>query len=112
MLKIESLSDIRGNNIVIYAIKTLLDRGTFPKFTLMSGNMGVGKSTVARLVAEQINANEFPVITYNFGLQVDMHNVEDEVFKLNPSKPRAFVFEELHGLSMQLFPLFMRPLIG
>lgn len=98
MLEIKTLDDIRGNNVTVYAIKTLLDKHTFPKFTILSGHLGVGKSTVARIVAEHLNESEHPVVKYNFGLKVDMKELEETVFKMNPSKPRAFVFEELHGL--------------
>lgn len=98
MLEIKTLEEVRGNNVVIYSIKTLLDKGTFPKFTILSGNMGVGKSTVARIVAEQLNNSMFPVTVFNFGLKPDMKKLEETVFKLKPNTPRAFVFEELHGL--------------
>lgn len=98
MLTIESLDDIRGNNVVIYSIKSLLDKKVFPKFTILAGNMGVGKSSVAKLVAAQLNESNSPVVTFNFGLKQDMTELEDTVFKLKPSVPRAFVFEEIHGL--------------
>lgn len=98
MLEIKTLDDIRGNNVTIYSIKTLLQRGTFPNFVILSGHMGVGKSTVANLVANALNESNLPVVTYNFGLELDMATVESEVFKMNPAERRAFVFEELHGL--------------
>ncbi len=98
MLAIEHLEDVRGNNVVIYSIKKLLEKKTYPAFSIMSGHMGVGKSSVARLVANQLNEAETPVHVFNFGLKVDMKELEDQVFKMNPAEPRAFVFEELHGL--------------
>ncbi len=98
MLTINSLDDVRGNNVVIYSIKKLLANRTYPTFSIMSGNMGVGKSTVARLVAEALNMSEAPVHIYNFGMDINMKELEETVFKMNPSEPRAFVFEELHGL--------------
>lgn len=98
MLEIRKLEELRGNNVVIYSIKKLIEKHTYPAFSIMAGHMGVGKSTAARLVAEQLNKAEVPVHTYNFGLQIDMKELEETVFKMNPSAPRAFVFEELHGL--------------
>lgn len=98
MLDIKTLNDIRGNNVVIYTLKTLLSKNTFPKFAIFHGNMGVGKSSVAALIAREITGKEFPVTTFNFGLTVDMKELESAVFSLNPISPRAFVFEELHGL--------------
>lgn len=98
MLEIHKLEELRGNNVVIYSIKKLLERHTYPAFSIMTGHMGVGKSTVARLVAEELNKGEVPVHPFNFGLDVDMKELEETVFKMNPAEPRAFVFEELHGL--------------
>ena len=99
MLEINKLEDVRGNNIIIYSIRTLLNKGSFPHFVILSGHMGVGKSTVARLVAEELTKSEFGVKTYNLGMQIDMSAIDNDVFKMNPSKPQAFVFEELQGLS-------------
>lgn len=98
MLDIKSFDDVRGNNVVIYSIKKLLEKQTYPAFSIMTGHMGVGKSTVARLVAESINKGESQVHVFNFGLEVNMKDLEDHVFKMNPMEPRAFIFEELHGL--------------
>lgn len=98
MLELNSLSEVRGNNVIIYSLKTLLEKNKFPKFSIMSGPMGVGKSSVAMLVAKELNESEHPVQVYNFGKKVDMQEVEDIVFKMNPVKPHVFIFEELHGL--------------
>lgn len=98
MLEITKIEELRGNNVVIYSIKRLLERGTYPAFSIMAGHMGVGKSTAAKLVAKALNKADVPVHTYNFGLKIDMGELEETVFKMNPSEPRAFVFEELHGL--------------
>lgn len=100
MLEITSLNDVRGNNVVIYAIKTLLSKGSFPKVSIMAGSMGVGKSTVAKIVADEINKEgEFATQVYNFGNDVDLDEINTTVFKMNPAVPRAFIFEEIHGLS-------------
>lgn len=98
MLEIKSFDDVRGNNVIIYMIRTLINKGTFPKFSIMSGNMGVGKSAVARLIGQELSKPSTNVTTFNFGMNVDIGEVEDIVFKMNPAQPRAFIFEELHGL--------------
>ena len=97
MFEIKTLDDIRGNNMAIYSIKTLLERGSFPKLSIMSGVMGVGKTSVARVVANQLDQSGFPVKTFNFGTKVDAKSLQEEIFSLNPAKPRAFIFEELHA---------------
>lgn len=99
MLDIQRLDEVRGNNVIIYSIKNLLEKRTYPTFSIMSGYMGVGKSTVAKLVAKELNKSDVPVHTFNFGMDIDMKELETQVFKLNPIEPRAFIFEELHGLN-------------
>lgn len=98
MLEITKLEEVHGNSVVVYSIKKLLERGSYPAFSIMSGHMGVGKSTVARLVAQELNKSEHDIVTFNFGLDIDMKELEDTVFKMNPAEPRAFVFEEMQGM--------------
>lgn len=99
MYELKSLDDVRGNNVVVYSIRKLLEAKSFPKLSIMSGVMGVGKTSVAKIVAEQLNASDIPVKSYNFGSDIDMQSLQEEVFSMNPAKARAFIFEELHGLS-------------
>lgn len=98
MLELTSLDEIRGNNVVVYTLKTLLAKKTFPHFMIFTGHKGVGKTSAAMLVAKAINGDTHTTVKINFGLSIDMKTLEEDVFKLNPVTPRAFVFEELHGL--------------
>lgn len=98
MLTIERLEDLRGNNVTVYSIRTLIDKHTYPHFSIMAGHMGVGKSSAAKLVAQEIDKTGSPVMTFNFGLEVKMIDVEEQVFKLNPNEPKVFIFEEMQGL--------------
>lgn len=99
MLEISTLDDVRGNNTVIYSIKTLLERKSFPKLSIMSGVMGVGKTSVAKVVAGILDKSGVPVKIYNCSLPVDMQKINEEVFTLTPAQPKAFIFEELHGMA-------------
>ena len=99
MFEIRTLDDIRGNNVAIYSIKTLLERKTFPNLSIMSGVLGVGKTSVAKVVASTLDHTGAPAKVYNCGMAMDMPKIQEEVFSLNPMHPRAFIFEEIHGLS-------------
>ena len=99
MYEIRTLDDVRGNNVAVYSIRTLLERKCFPKLSIMAGVMGVGKTSIARVVAGMLDDSGIAVKTYNFGLDVDMQKLQEEVFSLNPMRPRAFIFEEIHGLA-------------
>lgn len=99
MLEINKLDDIRGNNTVIYSIKTLIERKAFPKLSIMAGMMGVGKTSAAKVVANMLDKSGVPVKMYNCSLSPDMQKINEEVFSLTPSQPKAFIFEELHGMA-------------
>lgn len=99
MFEIRTLDDIRGNNVTIYSIKTLLERKTFPNLSILSGVMGVGKTSVARVVASTLDHTGAPAKVYNCGMPLDLAKLQEEVFSLNPMHPRAFIFEEVHALS-------------
>lgn len=99
MYEIKSLDDIYGNNVTLFSIKTLLERKSFPKLSIMSGVMGVGKSSVAKVVANMLDKSATPVKTYNCGILDNMQVLQDEVFSLNPAQPKVFIFEEIHSLS-------------
>lgn len=101
MYSINSLDDIHANQVAIYTIKTLLKTKTFPKFSILSGTMGVGKSSAALLVAKELQTDGLPVKVYNFGLDANMNTIEDEVFSMEPVDVKAFVFEEIHSLSKE-----------
>lgn len=98
MLEIKTLKDVRGNNVVIYSIQTLLERKAFPRLSIMAGVMGVGKTSVAKVVAEQLDKSGTPVKTYNCGMSIDLQKINEEVFAMKPAQPKAFIFEEVHGL--------------
>ena len=98
MYTISNLDDVRGNTVAVYSIKTLLSKKMFPKLSIMSGMMGVGKTSIANVVAKSLDETDSPVKTYNFGLKLDMAAIREEVFSLSPAKSKAFIFEEIHAL--------------
>ena len=99
MLELKTLEDVRGNTTVIYSIKTLITRKTFPNLSIFAGVMGVGKTSVAKIVARMVDETETPTTVYNCGTISDVSRLQEEVFSLNPIKPKVFIFEELHALN-------------
>ena len=101
MYEITSLDDIYGNSITLYSIKKLLEQKSFPKLSIFSGVMGVGKSSAAKIVAATLNDSEVPVKTYNCGILENIDVLKDEVFSMNPATKRAFIFEEFHSIKRE-----------
>lgn len=99
--EIKSLGDIHANQVTLYTIEALLKSKTFPKFSIFSGSMGVGKTSAAQLVAKELQTDGTPIKTYNFGLNADMSAIKSEVFSMEPVDVKAFVFEEIHSLSKE-----------
>lgn len=92
--------NIKGNTTIIYMLKQLLNK-QFPSFIILAGPPGTGKSTVALEISKYINKSDSNVYTINFGLEVDMEKIETSIFKMTPSEPKAFIFEEFHGLQKE-----------
>ena len=97
-MEVKSLDGLFGNTITIYMIKTLLEKKKYPNFSILSGRMGVGKSTAARLIANELSSS---VQSFNAALGLDLKDLEQTVFKLKPTSPKVYIFEEVHALSKQ-----------
>lgn len=104
MLQITNLSDIHGNSTVIYAINTLLSRGKFPKFTILYGQMGVGKSSVAKLILDELT-KESNVMSakqiYDVASNLPLDEIDEIYIKHTPMYPVAILLEEIHMLSKE-----------
>lgn len=99
MLDIKTLDGIYGNKTLIHSMNILLERGKFPTLSILHGAMGVGKSTVAKILASKLDSGGVASKVYNFSMSIDMKQLQDEVFSMRPFDSKAFIFEEMQGLS-------------
>lgn len=100
MLNIDRVSDLRGNATVLYAMNQLLERGKFPKFTIIHGQMGVGKTTAARLIAKELLKND-PMaskpLEFDVALGVNLQEIASTYIEHAPAHNQVIIFEEFHA---------------
>jgi DNA polymerase III gamma/tau subunit len=130
-----SLDDLVGNESTITMIRKSLEDGTFPAFSVFSGDLGTGKSTSASIAALTLLCEEkidgkpcfscsnckdvMKAVTTgeglrcsrkNFGLldkKADVNELIKEVFRLSANGVCVYIFEEFHSLPSNLQIAFL-----
>lgn len=107
MLKPTSLNQLAGNKALLYLIGQLLRNHNFPQLSLLSGPMGIGKSTTANIIADTLTDNDKSnVHMFNFGDKQNLMEIEQAYFKSAPLQPIALIFDEFHYLDYEQQKLF------
>lgn len=128
-MRIYSFNDVIGNFSTVSVIKSSVRNGSFPKFTIMAGDSGTGKSTCAEIVSLALNCenpidgspclrcssckinlaalqgkgNSTRVKKINMAdseIKKDIANIVTQIFKLEVSSGKSvFILEEVHSLN-------------
>lgn len=128
-MRIYSFNDVIGNFSTVSVIKSSVRNGSFPKFTIMAGDSGTGKSTCAEIVSLALNCenpidgspclrcssckinlaalqgkgNSTRVKKINMAdseIKKDIANIVTQIFKLEMSSGKSvFILEEVHSLN-------------
>lgn len=126
--RVYSFNDVIGNFSTVAVIKSSVKNGSFPNFTIMSGDSGTGKSTCAEIVSLaltcenpvdsnpclhcascrvnlaslQNKGNSTRVKKINMAdseVKKDFANIVTQIFKLDVSSGKSvFILEEVHSL--------------
>ena len=102
LLKIESINELFGNKALLFMIQQLLSNQKYPTLSVLSGPMGVGKSTTAKLVSEHLTDKDTTRIKFfNFGTHQNLNEIEQAYFKNSPLKPIVLIFDEFQYLDYE-----------
>lgn len=105
MYTIQTLDDIKGNTAIIITLKNLLKAGKFPKFTLLHGQMGVGKTSAAKVIASTLmcgnDAHTSPVY-FETTAGLDITELNATYIEHAPMETVVIVLEEIHALSREV----------
>lgn len=111
MWKITTLSEMYGNNALLFLLEQMIKKKTLPAFSILSGPMGTGKTTVSKILASSItNGNDERIHLFNFGSPQNITEIEQIFFKNAPIEPIVLIFDEFQYLTLEgqkLFPAML-----
>ena len=112
----EKLADVVGQEEAVSLIQGQLDNNEITHAYLFSGPRGVGKTTLARIIAKELGCD--PVFDVA-EIDAASHNKVDDIRDLNesinfvassPDKKRIFILDEVHMLSNAASNAFLKTL--
>ncbi|HKA15108.1 MAG TPA: DNA polymerase III subunit gamma/tau [Myxococcota bacterium] len=131
----QTFDDVSGQAHVTTPLRNAIRTGRVPHAILLSGPRGVGKTTLARILARCLNCDKGPTITpcgecdpcreISAGISTDVQEIDaasrtsvDDVRELiaairyaaAPGKHRIFVVDEVHMLSAAAFNALLKTL--
>lgn len=96
-----TFDEVIGQDKAIMKIRLLLERGWGGRAWWLSGASGTGKTTIARIIAQQ-GADPFYITEYDSAdamTAAEVDRLEQDMHYLAPGKGgRAFIVNEAHGL--------------
>jgi len=99
----KKLDDVVGQEGAIKALKSLHQRGEIPQCILLSGPSGVGKTTVARILARMVKCNKADFYEVNASSKrgIDFARYVESRVRLSPvsGQSRVWLIDEAHQLT-------------
>jgi DNA polymerase-3 subunit gamma/tau len=105
----ESFKEVLGQDHVVDVLKKSISLGNLSHAYLFSGSRGIGKTTVARIVAQEIDVYEIDAAS-NRGID-DIRELREAVDVLPfESKYKVYIIDEVHMLTKEAFNALLKTL--
>lgn len=110
----QKFSDVLGQDHVVNVIKDTIKNGNLSHAYLFSGSRGTGKTSVARILANEIGTSQNDL----FEIDAASNNSVEDIRELNEgvtslpysSKYKVYILDEVHMLSKSAFNAFLKTL--
>ncbi|HQJ56162.1 MAG TPA: AAA family ATPase [Caldisericia bacterium] len=105
----KDFDQVIGHNEVVSVLKKQFENKTVPHAILLSGANGLGKTTIARIIGEKLNAETIEIDGATFGKIEVMRDLQESMlYKSFFKDSKVFIIDECHGLSKQSFDTFLK----
>lgn len=110
----ETFDMVCGQTAVVRSIKAVVESDNPPHAFLFHGPSGVGKTTVARIVARELGCNPIDLVEVdaasNSGVESTRKLSERQKFQVLNSEAQVTIIDECHALSAAAWKALLKPL--
>jgi DNA polymerase III subunit gamma/tau len=105
----KSLNFVVGQDDVCETLNAQMQDNKVPQCMLFVGPAGTGKTTVARIVADYLNAEIFELDAASNNGVDNVRQLQEEAFKRSVlAKGKCFILDECHSFSNQAWQAFLK----
>ena len=109
-----SFDDVVGQEMIVHALKQAIEKKQVAHAYLFSGGRGIGKTTLARIVARAVGTDDRDLIEIDAASQRgidEIRQLREEVHVLPFASPyKVYVIDEVHRLTKEAFNAFLKTL--
>lgn len=97
-----SIEDVVGHIEIVKSLEEKINNKSLPNVILISGPTGVGKTTIARIIAKSLNINDIDLIEVNERGIDTIRHIEKDVQSLPFfGSNKMYIFDESHRLTSE-----------